>query len=60
MIKFIRVVKHQDHGKLTWFRLFVDGQLVTSFEIPDDCADKFEDDTKLAAKLLAVIQNDDE
>jgi len=42
MIKFVRVIKHPDHYECTWFRLFIDGELVTSFEVPDECADKLE------------------
>lgn len=49
MIKFVRVNKHPDHDACTWFRLFIDGELVTSFEILDEYADRFEEGTTPAA-----------
>lgn len=42
MVTFVRVNKHPDHCQFTWFRLFIDGELVTSFSIPDEYADRFE------------------
>lgn len=54
MIKFVRVNKHPDHGRFTWFRLFIDGELVTNFEILDEYADRFERGTVFAAPDAAI------
>lgn len=49
MVRFVRVNKHPDHGEYTWFRLFIDEELVTNFAIHDEYADRFENGTTPAS-----------
>jgi hypothetical protein len=42
MLTGVRVKKHPDHRDMTWFRLFLDGELINSISVDDCLADELE------------------